>query len=140
MRILVMTDFSKGANRALDFVLEHFPMAQTKLLHVVDIAGLPEVNVNPLGRGRIAVAAMQTQQDLQSEAQKKLEALGGGETAFGHPVEIGLEVAESWQATLIALGTAGKRGLERLLMGSVAEEIARRAPIPVLIVGAEDRI
>lgn len=140
MRILVLTDFSKGANRAVAFVRKRFPQAEVKLLHVVDLSGLPEMNVSPTGRGRIAVAVMETQQELRTKAQQVLDELGGGEVAFGKPVEIGLEVAESWEADLIAVGTAGKRGLERLLMGSVAEQIARRAPVPVLIVGAEDRI
>jgi nucleotide-binding universal stress UspA family protein len=39
--------------------------------------------------------------------------------------------AENWRADLIVLGTHGRRGLERLLMGSDAELVLRQSPIPV---------
>jgi nucleotide-binding universal stress UspA family protein len=42
--------------------------------------------------------------------------------------------ATAWGADLIALGTHGRRGLERFELGSVAEQIARRARVPVLLV------
>jgi nucleotide-binding universal stress UspA family protein len=45
-----------------------------------------------------------------------------------------VEDARQWGARLIVLGTQGRRGLERVLMGSDAEQIARTAPVPVLLV------
>lgn len=45
-----------------------------------------------------------------------------------------LEEASSWGADLIVLGTHGRRGLERWALGSVAEQVVRRAPVPVLLV------
>lgn len=45
-----------------------------------------------------------------------------------------LEHASGWQADLLILGSHGRRGLERLRLGSVAEDVARRAAMPVLIV------
>ena len=42
--------------------------------------------------------------------------------------------AKEWQADLIVLGTHGRRGLKRLVMGSDAELVVRHAPVPVLIV------
>jgi len=45
-----------------------------------------------------------------------------------------LDVAEEIQADLIVMGTHGRTGLGRLLMGSVAEQVVRRAPCPVLTV------
>lgn len=42
--------------------------------------------------------------------------------------------AKSWQADLIVLGTHGRRGLQRLMLGSDAEAILRSAPVPVLLV------
>ena len=45
-----------------------------------------------------------------------------------------LESAAEWQADLIVVGSHGRRGLRRFLLGSVAESVARHAPCSVLIV------
>ena len=42
--------------------------------------------------------------------------------------------ARKWRADLIVIGTHGRRGLKRLVMGSDAEQIVRTAPAPVLLV------
>lgn len=52
----------------------------------------------------------------------------------GDPVPTILTVAKEIRADLIVLGTHGRTGLGRLLMGSVAEHVVRKAPCPVLIV------
>jgi nucleotide-binding universal stress UspA family protein len=46
--------------------------------------------------------------------------------------------ANDWPADLIVLGTHGRRGVERMLLGSGAEQIIRRAPVPVLVIRGED--
>jgi nucleotide-binding universal stress UspA family protein len=99
----------------------------------VDVVGLSDIGYGRAG-GMIAASVITTQQDLQLEAQKKMAELGGGDVLVGKPVDVGLEVAERWGADLIAMGTAGKRGLERLFVGSVAEDMVRRSPVPVLTV------
>lgn len=52
----------------------------------------------------------------------------------GEPVETILAQAAQWRADVIAVGTQGRRGLSRLLLGSVAEGVLRRAGCPVLVV------
>jgi nucleotide-binding universal stress UspA family protein len=52
----------------------------------------------------------------------------------GAPAEEILEEAKSWEADLIVMGTHGRRGLSRFLLGSVAERIAAHAPCSVEIV------
>lgn len=47
-----------------------------------------------------------------------------------------IEEAKQWSASLIVLGTHGRRGLKRLVMGSDAEEIIRTTPVPVLLIRA----
>jgi nucleotide-binding universal stress UspA family protein len=54
----------------------------------------------------------------------------------GHPTEEILRVAREEKCDLIILATHGRTGLRRLLMGSVAEEVVRRASCPVLTVSA----
>ena len=58
----------------------------------------------------------------------------------GEPAEEILRIAKSEGADLIVLGTHGSTGLYRLLMGSVAESVLRKAPCPVLTVRAPVRI
>ncbi|MEO7106532.1 MAG: universal stress protein [Rhodoferax sp.] len=48
------------------------------------------------------------------------------------------EAAKAWPADLIVLGTHGRRGVGRLLMGSGAEQVIRLAPVPVLVIRADD--
>lgn len=52
----------------------------------------------------------------------------------GEPVETILSQAAQWRADVIAVGTQGRRGLSRLLLGSVAEGLLRRAGCPILVV------
>ena len=53
--------------------------------------------------------------------------------AMGDPAAEIVRTAEEEKATSIVLGTHGRTGLSRLLMGSVAEAVVRRAPCPVLV-------
>jgi nucleotide-binding universal stress UspA family protein len=66
--------------------------------------------------------------DLTSEVYRVLQE--------GSPTEEILRTAEEVQADLIVMGTHGRTGLERLLLGSVAEAVLRQAPCPVLTVKA----
>lgn len=52
----------------------------------------------------------------------------------GHPGEVISEMASRLRADLIVMGTHGRRGLERALMGSVAREVANTASVPLLLV------
>ena len=56
------------------------------------------------------------------------------EMRFGHPVETIVLAAQKMKASLIVIGTHGRTGVKHMLLGSVAERVARQAPCPVLIV------
>ena len=56
------------------------------------------------------------------------------ETLTGPAADPIVRQAKKWGADLIVLGTHGRRGVRRLLMGSDAEQIVRNAPVPVLLV------
>lgn len=48
--------------------------------------------------------------------------------------EIITDAAKAWQADLIVVGTHGRRGVQRLILGSVAEQLVRLSPISILLV------
>lgn len=58
------------------------------------------------------------------------------ETPAGSVGALIVEQAEAWPADIIVLGTHGRRGIRRLVMGSDAEYVVRSAPVPVLLVRA----
>ena len=55
----------------------------------------------------------------------------------GHPSNEIIDFAENNNADLIVVGTLGKTGLDRFLMGSVAEKVVRGSKVPVLVVRSE---
>jgi nucleotide-binding universal stress UspA family protein len=58
----------------------------------------------------------------------------------GRPVSaVILDQAAEWRADLIVMGTHGRRGLNRLLLGSDAERVLREAPVPVLLLRSEGK-
>jgi nucleotide-binding universal stress UspA family protein len=58
------------------------------------------------------------------------------ETLTGPAADPIVRQAKKWRAELIVIGTHGRRGVRRLLMGSDAEQIVRTSPVPVLLVRA----
>jgi nucleotide-binding universal stress UspA family protein len=52
----------------------------------------------------------------------------------GNPKEVILEEAKNWNADLIVVGSHGRRGIKRLLLGSVSEAVAMKAPCSVVVV------
>jgi nucleotide-binding universal stress UspA family protein len=86
---------------------------------------------------------------LRASSKDKLERLAAaraGIATFGEPVVVAgdardaiLETAEALNADLIVMGTHGRRGIPRLVLGSTADHVVRRAPCPVLTVRKEQQ-
>jgi nucleotide-binding universal stress UspA family protein len=133
-KILHPTDFSAASHYALElaFSLARDHGARVVLLNVVE----------PPFYGGEPLMPMATLPDLRTEAENWFATLpkprGDIETkqviAEGDPVMQILRVAADEQVDFIVLGTHGRTGLSRLLMGSVAENVIRRAQCPVVAV------
>ncbi len=111
-----------------------------RLLHVVHdfmVAGGPGA----------AVYTTQLEHDLHERGERILK--DGADTARQQGVDVEtrlvetpagsvgsmiVELAANWPADLIVLGTHGRRGVRRLVLGSDAEYVVRRTPVPVLLV------
>lgn len=134
--VLHPTDFSPRAEYAfrLAWALARDYQARLVLLHVAEPA--------PIIAGE-GVVMPPTAIDLD-ELRRRLESVAAPEAGVpierrvveGETVAEILRVAEETKADLLVVGTHGRTGLGRLLMGSVAEQILRRAPCPVLTVKA----
>lgn len=133
--ILVPIDFSAGAENALDYACT-LATALDATVHLVNAlgAGLPELNA------AITDAMIET---MRRSAIAELEKLAAART----PVRFGkvmvqdgeardaiIETAANLRPDLIVIGSHGRRGVSRLVLGSVAEAVVRRAPCPVLVV------
>ena len=133
--ILVPTDFSETAEQALQVALSLGRDHQAKIVLVAAPPPPPpasEVYV-PLHDYDGVAEAMKRQ---LAELAKSITALPV-ETRLmvgspGSPGSAIVALAEECQADLIVMGTHGRSGLSRLLMGSVAEYVLRHAPCPVL--------
>jgi universal stress protein A len=158
--VLVPTDFSEPASRALRYAFEEATLhhAKVTLLHVLAphtgtavyyVTGEPAPgpqDVDPAAGGRLraSLPAPPTivRRDHYQEARTQLHDLipdgfAGAcdvEVAAGQPADAIVRAAEEREADLIVMGTHGRTGLQHVLLGSVAEKVVRLAPCPVLTV------
>jgi nucleotide-binding universal stress UspA family protein len=146
-RILVPVDGSPTSARG---VAEAIKLAQDGgakllLLHVVEeyaILGIPEAGasigpvLDALNRaGRITLAKIERgARRLGVRAETKLV-----EDFSGRVANAIVDQAKRWRADVIVMGTHGRRGLNRVLLGSDAEIVVRYSPVPVLLVPARGR-
>jgi universal stress protein A len=97
----------------------------------------------------MSVAYLPIETDLEKAAEDDLNELLSEEkdkginarkvVVVGQPAETIIEQAEIHDVDLIIIGSHGRAGLTRLLMGSVAEAVLRKAPCPVLIIKAQEK-
>jgi nucleotide-binding universal stress UspA family protein len=140
--ILVPTDLSPHAEEALAYACE-LAAKLDATVHLVNVIGIPALGVPELG-----VAVTSTMIDsMIAENQKGLDALVARhhDTRFGQVLmktgdarDMIDQAAEELGADLIVMGTHGRRGFTRALLGSVAETVVRTAPCPVLTIRSRD--
>jgi nucleotide-binding universal stress UspA family protein len=137
-RILVATDFSPPAQGALAWarLLSRTTGADVVLLHVVELspevlAAVPEEILAPAVGARI-------REYLMGQAHRRLEAASrpeeGVEVRMGGVAHHILKAVQELHADLVCMGTHGRTGLAHFVLGSVAEPVVRRSPVPVLTV------
>ncbi len=85
--------------------------------------------------GEIVSGADTTMSAFVSENFKDLNATG--KVVTGYPAEEILDIAEEEKADMIIMGTHGRKGIDRILFGSVAEKVVKAAKCPVLTIRPE---
>jgi nucleotide-binding universal stress UspA family protein len=132
--ILFATDFSPASRVAFGIAsaLARDYKARVIAMHVVE----------PVRVGYAEFTTYVGPEENRGEAMAMLHALKAPSPTVtieyrlleGDPATVITETAEETEADLIVMGTHGRTGLARIVMGSVAEEVLRHAPCPVLTV------
>jgi nucleotide-binding universal stress UspA family protein len=138
-RLLVPVDFSETSDRALDYAVELARKfdATITVLHAyqIPVYGFPDAAY---------ITASEVAAQISNAAQGRLDAILEDNKTSGVPMNAVLRDGVAWEevnavavdihADLIIIGTHGRRGLARALLGSVAENVIRTSSVPVLVI------
>ncbi|MDS0477067.1 universal stress protein [Natrinema sp. 1APR25-10V2] len=130
-------DESPQARHALEYTIEAYPEAEITAVHAIDFSnyrcGQSYLYYAPELLDRLADVentvfdpAHQLAADYGREITTSLKP--------GPPTDTIVEYAVIQECDQIVIGSHGRTGLSRLLVGSIAETVARRAPVPVTII------
>lgn len=138
-RILVPVDGSVRSKEGLTYALEQFPDADITALHVksVDSAGDLGLFSGSIGKIGESEEIEEFSRDVLDEATQIGDDHGvtvETDTAIGHPDTAIVNYADENEFDLVVIGSHGRDGAARVLLGSVAEKVVRRSPTPVLVV------
>jgi nucleotide-binding universal stress UspA family protein len=146
-RILVPTDGSDVSERAVEYAVDLAATygAEVHALYVVDIDavnfGLGTEQVDRIRQGRFG--------EMDELRERAAEATGSVATAaahgltvveevrVGHPHAVIVDYADTHDVDAIVMGSHGRSGIKRALLGSVTERVLRSTHRPVLVVGEE---
>ncbi len=139
-RLFVADDGSEAGAAALNEAIG-LGQSEGSELHITFVVHHPTTFGHPI----VNLAAVE--EALEAEARTTLESAAAKAQAAGVTASTAmvsatrapiaatlLAEAAKWQADLIVMGTRGRRGLDRAVLGSVAEAVLRTTPLPVLLV------
>jgi nucleotide-binding universal stress UspA family protein len=148
MRILLAMDHTECSTAAAKAVIAQFPPQHTdvQVLHVDEWPkGLPSAMVFAAGSGAaqsiltVLEGQRRAAEALVASTAEQLRAAGFTTTTSvrdGDPRKVIPACAEEWHADLVVLGSHDRKGLDRLILGTVSDSVARRARCSVEIVRA----
>jgi nucleotide-binding universal stress UspA family protein len=137
-KILVPTDGSAYSNRAAEYAIGIAKThdAQVMITYVVDEVVIDQFS-KPAEREVVEAELKSDGQHFIHYALGLAEKEGIKATSMlvkGRPFEQIVNLAKSFNVDLIVMGTYGRRGAERILIGSVAERVIEYSPCPVLVI------
>lgn len=142
MRILVVgVDFSEPSKRALDAAVVLAKDLSANLVVVYANTPLPPGakvgHLDPVTQLRVEMDAEEVARlgktwIAQAGKQAKVELVA----RTGKPADVLVDEARARKATYIVVGSHGRTGIKKAVMGSVAEAVVRASPLPVLVVPA----
>lgn len=152
IKVLVATDGSNFSIAALDSVASR-PWPEGSEVKLISVEELPALLPNQMTASSLSAmypaslleellqcARTHAKEAIENASivlrRSSLRLVNGSSTPLGDPRLAILEAAREWRADLIVLGSHGRRGLDRLLLGSVAENIALHAHCSVEVIRA----
>lgn len=135
-RILVAMTQSEESERAVEHAVSTFPDAEITVLHVIN----PNTYYGAEGEmsyRHVVETGEERAEELFEIATEIAERHGASistDTAFGNARHEILAYAEEHDVDQIVMGSRGRSGISRALLGSVAEVVTRRSPVPVTVV------
>ncbi len=137
-KVVVPVDFSSKMDKILKYAVSVADKlgAEVLFFHVVDdFKGYDMMLVHP--------SFVNMSKDLEQKSKERMQNLvedhkarsngARGDVAVGDAAEEIINYAKTENADMIIIGTHGAKGLEKILMGSTAEQVAKKAPCPVLL-------
>lgn len=138
-RILVPVDGSTESRLAFTHALTQFPNEHITLLHVIE--PFPDHTKAGGHEGERIKRVFEKRQRLLDEIVERGDEYSGTITTnlvYGRPVHVIPRYVETHKIDEIVIGSRGRDGTARLLLGSVAETVVRRVPVPVTVVRSKD--
>ncbi len=136
-KVVIPVDFTRSMDQVVEYATSIADQLEADILffHVInDFKGYDMMLVHP--------SFEPMKKDLFEASQKKMAVLVAdhqnrkhkvsGEVIFGEAGDEIINLARNEKADMIIIGTHGIKGLERLLMGSTAEYVVKKAPCPIL--------
>ena len=137
MAVLVAYDGSQPARKALKCAVDDHADEEIILLRVIEAAeGSTGAGIS-LAREKLKEMEAKTDEEVRADVDDLVDTADldiRTETAVGQPARQIVEVAEAEGVDGIIVGSHGRSGVSRVLLGSVAEKVVRRAPMPVTVV------
>ncbi|CAI48420.1 UspA domain protein [Natronomonas pharaonis DSM 2160] len=135
MHVLVPVDGSGPSDDALAYALDQFGSAEITAVYVMD----PVDGATTWGPGSgddwLSAAESRAEEVLESAREQATAADTAVTTAsvVGRPARAIVDYAEDNDIDHIVVGSHGRSGVSRMLLGSVAETVVRRSPVPVTV-------
>ncbi|WP_254531702.1 universal stress protein [Natrinema gelatinilyticum] len=132
--VVVATDGSDSVKRAVDVALDFADRFDADV-HALSVIDAGEVDASPQQlRDELETALETTADAALATVENRTERDVATAIREGHPAVEICEYAREVDADVVATGTRGRHGENRLLLGSVAERVVRTSPVPVLTV------
>ncbi len=137
-KILIATDGSEYTKNAVDYGIDLAKSTGAKLsaIYVVDTAAFASIPMDAAWESMYELLKQEGDLAIKYVTERaQVEGLEvEGNLIEGHPADEIIRYSEKNSISLIVMGTLGKSGLDRFLLGSVAEKVVRNSKIPVLVV------
>lgn len=139
-KILFPIDFSESSEKVFPFALEMAQKFDAKLCLLFVATDISHLITTDLSRdmlmSTVAEIARVGENQMRAFCDKQLSGFPNHETKVvtGSPGDEILKFADEQSIDLVVMGTHGRKGLNRTLMGSVADDIIKNSPAPVLTI------